>query len=117
VAPEPSQWRIIPPARSINAPVVIDFPNPMNYALLERLIQVRRGIRNVEGVIGLARNERQWRFTPTAPWQPGDYQLIVDNALEDIAGNRIGQLFDIDIFDKVTKSIDRRTTEIPFQVH
>jgi len=117
LAPEPSQWRITPPVRSTIAPIVIDFPNPMNYALLERLIQVRRGGIGVEGVVSLARNERQWRFTPSMPWQPGDYRFIVDNALEDIAGNRIGQLFDIDIFDKVTKSLDRRTTEIPFQVH
>ena len=70
---------------------------------------------NVNGRVDLAHHEREWRFTPATPWQPGEYRLVVDTALEDIAGNRIGQLFDIDIFDKVTKSLDRRTTEVRFQ--
>ena len=48
--------------------------------------------------------------------KPGDYQLIVDTALEDLAGNHIGQPFDIDTFEHVTEHITTKTVSLPFAV-
>ena len=50
------------------------------------------------------------------PWTAGAYQLIVDTGLEDVSGNRIGQPFDIDVFDKVTEHLTTRTVNVPFTV-
>ena len=50
------------------------------------------------------------------PWKPGDYQLVVDTALEDLAGNHIGQPFDIDVFEHVTEHIATNTISLPFAV-
>jgi hypothetical protein len=33
------------------------------------------------------------------PWAPGLYQLHVDGVIEDVAGNRLGKVFDVDIKD------------------
>ena len=47
---------------------------------------------------------------------PGDYRLLVDTRLEDLAGNRIGQPFDIDVFERVTGRIPTATVALPFRV-
>ena len=46
----------------------------------------------------------------------GDYQLIVDTGIEDLAGNHVGQLFDIDVFEHVTEHITTQTVSLPFAV-
>jgi hypothetical protein len=33
-------------------------------------------------------------FTPNAPWNAAPYRLVIDERLEDLAGNRPGLLFD-----------------------
>jgi len=40
----------------------------------------------------------------------------VDTGLEDLAGNSIGQPFDIDVFDHVTEHITSKTIPLPFTV-
>ena len=70
----------------------------------------------VAGAATVSRNENQWRFTPSAPWKPGDYNLTVDSALEDLAGNRIGRPFDVDTFERVSEHLSRQSTSLPFRV-
>ncbi len=114
--PDPAQWRITSPAKGTTSPLVVDFPTPMNYSLLQRMIQVIRGQTAIAGNIVLDHHETEWRFAPNAPWQPSDYHLVIDTGIEDIAGNHIGGAFDIDIFEKVSKTIDRKTVTIPFSI-
>jgi hypothetical protein len=79
---------------------VVDFPRPLDYALLNRSLTVRQGQSmqtSVQGSIALDDNERQWRFTPAVPWIPGMYELVIDPQLEDLAGNRIGRPFEVDL--------------------
>lgn len=114
--PDPAKWRITAPGRGTTAPLIVDFPDPMNYALLLRMIQVARGKAIVSGRIELGEHETQWRFIPDHPWQTGDYRLAIDTGLEDLAGNHIGALFDFDIFDKVSKLIDRKSVAVAFAI-
>jgi nicotinamide mononucleotide adenylyltransferase len=58
----------------------------------------------------------RWSFTPREPWTAGNYQLMVSTALEDLAANKIGQLFDMDVFDKVTENVETRTIPVPFAI-
>ena len=114
--PDPAQWRVAAPAKGTTDALTVDFPAPMNYALMLRMIQVSRAQAPVSGRVALGRHEAQWRFTPDAPWQAGDYQMAIDSGLEDLAGNRIGVPFDIDIFEKVSKTIERKSIRIPFTI-
>jgi len=114
--PDIEKWNITSPARGTMSALVVDFPNPMNYALLLKMIRVARGQAMVAGSIALDRHESEWRFTPDTPWVPGAYQLVIDTAIEDLAGNHIGAAFDIDIFDKVSKTLDRKSVTIPFAI-
>ena len=113
IPPDPAQWRVTAPAKGTSSPLAVIFPTPMNYSLLLRMIQVVRGETTIAGHISLDRHETEWRFAPDSPWQAGDYHLVIDTGLEDIAGNHIGAAFDIDIFEKVSKTIDRKTVTHP----
>jgi len=96
---------------------VVSFPKPMDYALLQRLFRVSDAHGSVAGTAGVARQETEWRFTPREPWKAGAYQLVFDAAIEDLSGNHIGQAFDLDKFQQVTKSIETKTISMPFDVH
>jgi hypothetical protein len=114
VPPDPKQWRITAPKGGTNIPLIVDFPKPMNYALLQRMLQVSSGRNVIAGTVDVDRQESRWRFTPREPWKAGEYQLVVDTAIEDLAGNHIGEAFDIDVFDRVTRKIDKKTISLPF---
>jgi hypothetical protein len=114
--PNPKQWRITSPKAGTSAALVLSFPTPMNYPLLQRMLHVSGLHGSVPGAVSIGEHETQWRFQPQEPWRAGDYQLIVDTGLEDLAGNHIGQPFDIDVFQRVTEHIDAKTVSIPFVI-
>jgi hypothetical protein len=88
----------------------------MNYPLMQRMLTVTTTQGSVAGTVSAGHDEAEWRFTPQAPWQAGAYQLAVDTAIEDLAGNHIGQAFDIDTFEHVTEHITSTTIWLPFNV-
>lgn len=88
--PDPSAWKIIPPQPASRNALVVRFPKPLDYALLLRTLDVP----GVRGTVALDRDETEWTFTPAEPWKTGAYKLSIDTTLEDLAGNRIGRLFD-----------------------
>jgi len=115
--PDPKTWRVNAPKAASSADLVIDFPKPMDFALLQRMIEVSGSGGNVVGTVSVDRQETEWRFTPREPWKAGAYRLLVNNGIEDLSGNHIGQAFDLDKFQKVTKNIESETLSLPFDVH
>jgi hypothetical protein len=114
--PDPKQWRIASPKAGTSAALLVTFPEPMDYALLQRMIQVSDARGRIDGTVTVDRNETQWSFTPRDAWKPGAYRLVVDTAIEDLAGNHIGQPFDVDVFERVTERITTQTISLPFDV-
>ncbi len=110
--PDPAQWQVTAPKAGTSEALAVSFPTPMNYPLLERMLQVS----GEHGTVTIDKDETEWRFTPREPWKAGDYKLVVDTGLEDLAGNHIGQAFDIDVFDHVTEHIAANTISLPFTV-
>lgn len=116
VPPDPKQWRINPPKTGSMDALSVDFPTPMNYPLLLRMLQVAgaRGI--VAGAVSVDRDETRWQYTPREAWKPGGYRLIADTGIEDLAGNHIGQAFDIDVFEHVTEHLASTQITLSFTV-
>ena len=114
--PDPAQWRVTPPRQGTLMPLTIDFPRPMNFVLLGRMLRVTGPGGPVSGAVSTEREETRWRFVPNAYWKPGKYQVIVDSGLEDLAGNKINQLFDVDVFHKVTQHISTDSISLWFDV-
>jgi hypothetical protein len=114
--PDPAQWKVTAPKAGTSEALAVSFPTPMNYPLLERMLQVSGAHTKVAGTVSVGKDETEWRLTPREPWKVGDYKLVVETGLEDLAGNHIGQAFDIDVFNHVTEHIGTNTISLPFSV-
>ncbi|MGH9722459.1 MAG: Ig-like domain-containing protein [Bryobacteraceae bacterium] len=113
----PKRWRLTVPKGETLDPLIVDFREPLDRALAERLVTVvDRGGQRLEGDIRLEKEETVWRFTPREPWKPAEYRLRIGTWLEDLAGNRVGRPFEVDAFDKVTTRIKTETSDLPFRV-
>lgn len=113
---DPKAWRIAVPIAGTTRALLVDFPKPMDYALLSRVIQVISARGPVRGQVVIDHDETQWRFTPNELWKAGEYLLQIDQSLEDLAGNHIGRAFDVDTFDPVSKNLERTTVSLPFRI-
>ena len=110
--PDPARWRITSPKAETMEPVVVDFVKPMDFGLVQRLI----AIEGVEGTAAIGEREMQWRFTPKVAWKAGAYRLTADNALEDIAGNRLHREFDVDTSKATGQKTDLPQSSLTFEV-
>ena len=95
---DPGRWKITPPSTR-DERLIVDFPRPLDHALALRTIHVVRDGAPVEGGAHLAAGETRWVFAPRDAWTPGAYALHVDRTIEDLAGNKLGRLFDVDTSD------------------
>lgn len=116
IAPDPATWRTSAIVPGTATPLVVDFPEPMDYSLLQRLLTVTGPHGTVPGTSEPGPFERQWRFTPLHSWKPGSHSLTIDTAVEDLAGNRINQPFDVDTFERVSRRVERRTVSLPLRL-
>lgn len=99
--PDPRKWRITAPRAGTHEPLVLTFPKPLDYALLQHEIEVV----GMRGEVSVAREEKEWRFIPDTAWSEREYRITIKTTLEDIAGNHINRPFDVDTFDPITKSV------------
>jgi len=71
---------------------------------------------NISGRTSLAEEERQWSFVPETPWKRGMYRIVIDTALEDLAGNNIGKPFEVDLFEDIDRTLRKKSVSIDFQI-
>ena len=107
-----AKWKIAAPKAGTADALVIQFPEPLDYALLQHMIEVA----GVPGSVEVGREETEWRFMPKQPWRAGDYKIVVQTALEDLAGNHVGRAFDVDVFDTITPRLSQETVSVPFRI-
>lgn len=95
--PSPARWKMTAPeAGSIN-PMTLDFPEPLDHALLQRLLWIEdAGKHAIEGQVQVGNVERQWAFVPNQAWKDGDYRVVIGTGLEDLAGNSVARPFEVD---------------------
>jgi hypothetical protein len=113
VPPDPANWKITTPRAGTSNPLVIRFPEPLDYALLQHEIGLSPA---VVGTVSVGENETEWRFTPQSPWSRGDYKIVIRTDLEDLAGNHILRAFDVDTFDPITPRLAAETMSLPLRI-
>ncbi len=91
--PDPAQWQLTAPRADTREPLTLRFNEPLDWALLLTQLTVE----NVAGKSAVTDSEREWRFTPNSLWQRGKHQLLVNWELEDLAGNNLKSLFEVDL--------------------
>ena len=91
-------WRLAAPAAATRTALVVEFGRALDFGLLQHGLRVGDATGAAvsgEGEAGAA--ESSWRFTPSRPWEPGHYRLLVAPRLEDVAGNTPVRVFDRDL--------------------
>ena len=95
VQPEPSRWTLgTRPEVGTRGPMAIEFPEPLDRAMLGRAIRVLVAEKAVEGKVEVVDGDRGWRFVPDANWPTGPMAIWVDTELEDLAGNSVARPFE-----------------------
>lgn len=115
-APVPAAWSIAPPEPGTRSPLRVTFREPMEHALLERMVTVRRRDGTpVTGEITVTASETVWEYVPRGTWEAGDYLLVAYVDLEDLAGNQIDRPIDVRPGDTPTPTAASEI-RIPFSV-
>lgn len=111
-APDPTRWKIEAPRAGTRDPLRVTFTDAMDHALASRMITVPK----VPGTSSLEDSERRWQFVPSTKWRAGTYKVQVESIIEDLAGNNVGKLFEVDVFENVQRSITNAFIELPFAI-
>ena len=111
-------WRLRVPPAGTTSRLVVSFPEPLDHGLLTRGLGLEDENGSVAGAVEISNWETRWSFTPAEPWRSGAYSLVALSILEDLAGNRVGVPFEIDVFERVDEpSTDEPDTHrIPFEI-
>jgi hypothetical protein len=116
-SPEPKRWSVRQPRVNTRDPLEVDFPEPLDRALLDRLITVQNAEGKVlPGQVSIVREETRWRFTPRRRWGAGDYRLVVGTDLEDVAGNSVARPFEVDAAGPISVQVRTETVVLPFRI-
>ena len=109
-------WRITPPRSGTTDSLVVTFPEPLDRALLARLVSVHdsAGV-GVDGAPVVTERETRWAFAPSQSWGRGAYALHVDSELEDLAGNNLKKLFDVAPGDSAATGVSASVVRVLFQ--
>ena len=90
------KWKIESPPAQTSRPLVLQFPKPLDRALLDRFLTVTDAEgKTISGRIEVGADERSWSFHPVEPWKPIGYTIVVDGNLEVLAGNNLLHPFDV----------------------
>ena len=92
--PDPETWTIEAPKPETTEPLRVSLGSPHDHLSMAYKIRVLRHGEVVPGRLDLQAAETVWVFTPKEPWAASGYSIEVGEELEDLAGNRPGQLFD-----------------------
>ncbi|MEM7539693.1 MAG: hypothetical protein AAF639_46485 [Chloroflexota bacterium] len=121
-SPQVTDWQLVEPAIDTAESLTVHFPEPMDHALLQRMLTVQYldgtqqdAPTSIPGVVSVGDGEQTWQFTPDTPWQQGRYQLVINTLLEDIAGNSLRRPFDTDVNAVKQHSMDK-VIELAFHI-
>lgn len=106
VKPEAAQWRIATPSSNSFDPLVISFDESMDYGSLLDALRIFSPEGEVEGNATTDRGESRWAFVPLRQWIVGPYLLKIEASVEDLAGNNLLRLFDVELQDQPDKNAD-----------
>lgn len=114
--PDPQAWKLEPPAAGETDGPRIGFDERLDRPMTERMLSVHGPDGELRGRFEAADDARSVRFVPAEKWAAGTYELHVDPRLEDLAGNSVGQPFEIPIDGDEPASVDAEVVRVRFEV-
>ncbi len=96
-----NEWGILKPNDNSYDTLSIHFDRVMDHALIQSMIQFEDEENNlIVGHWEVLEGEQLIQFIPEAKWQRGNYQIVFDSRLEDVAGNNLNSLLDESVTHK-----------------
>jgi hypothetical protein len=112
---QPETWSFSSPETDTREPLTIDFGKPLDHALLQRCLEVRRGTGMLlPGAWSTDRDESRAVFVPASNWPAVPLHLKVDGILEDLAGNTPLRAFDTDL---TSEDAGKAVLSLPLRLH
>ena len=115
--PSPNHWTVNAPKAGTKNPLMIDFSEPLDHALISRLIWIETSAQKfIEGSIVIKNAEKHWIFTPKEPWEPSDYKIVIETKIEDLAGNTVIRPFEVDRLEGPKEKTNEEFLRINFTI-
>jgi hypothetical protein len=109
--PDPRSWTVTADRDT----VVINTNEVLDWSLLHNTISIASGRKSVASKVIVNDCERQISIIPVEPLAKGDYSIVIESKLEDLAGNNLNRLFETDV---TTNSKNLLTKELyTLQLH
>ena len=101
VSPDEKKWAINTPKAGTKEQLVIKFNEPLDHVLAERTISVTDANGNeVKGKLNVNEHSDVVYFLPASEWKREMHSLQIESRLEDLAGNNLDRLFEVDLNKK-----------------
>ncbi len=115
--PDVTTWKTETPSAGTREPLRLRFPEPLDHALLSRVLTVVDATgTKLSGIVATAQNERLWEFVPAADWTAGPHAVEVETILEDLAGNSLGRPFEVDETKSAVPGVARNLVRVEFTI-
>lgn len=116
-SPDVQKWTLGIPATGTSEPLIVRFGEPLDRMLAEGAMQVVNDERvPVEGKIVVTEMDQSLQFNPVTAWSEGKYSLVVESRLEDLAGNNLNRLFEVDLSKTPTAKAAKESFEKNFRI-
>lgn len=102
--PSLDQWRVDLPTAGTRQALTLELDGAFDHLSLAYRLRVKDSQGElIAGAIELAEHETRWLFRPSTPWRPVGHRLAVEPSLEDLAGNRPGRPFDLEVAERLAE--------------
>lgn len=114
--PNINKWRLEVPDSASTEPLIVIFNEPLDRMVAQNMISIGMEGKPVKGTAKMI-SDTKLTFTPKERWKAGNYQLIAEGELEDLAGNNLSRLFDTDLQKNEIDNEGFTLYTLPFEIN
>jgi hypothetical protein len=98
VKPDIQRWDLTLPAKDTKESLGFDFHESLDAKLFEETVRILNAKGElIPGNFLKGKKAKSYLFIPEQRWMSGIYRIEVESRLEDLAGNNLNRLFDVDL--------------------
>lgn len=118
ISPNPDQWHITIPEANSKDKLKVDFLEALDYSLLQEVFTLRSDDgKEISGIWELGSEEKAITFSPNENWKPGNYTIQIESRLEDLAGNNLNRLFEVDLVQPQNHNESTKLKDVSFNIN
>jgi len=118
LSPDPRQWNVYTPAAGTSEELDINLGSALDYSLLNTTLRIENERHEfIAGQWGTGDEEKNILFLPEKSWERGKYTLLIQTRLEDLAGNNINRLFEVDVRTETKSKTTADVVTISFEIN